>query len=151
MVKSFRMRCLCLCLYQSLFAPSPPLPLGGSCEYLTSFHWGAQCFGAWWVPLTGLSWLPSRSLTASSVFSGIIPTPSIDDGFKTTKTNKEKEPYLSNVFQFGTSRCFLLYEQNTVPRRPLFVLIPPYKNQVKQVFVSAEHALAIRNVFHKIA
>ena len=57
---------------------------------------------------------------------------------KTTKTNKEKEPYLSNVFQFGVSRCLFLCEQNTVPRRPLFVLIPPYKNQVKQVFVSAE-------------
>ena len=28
------------------------------------------------------------------------PHPSIDDCFKTTKTNKQKEPYLSNVFQF---------------------------------------------------
>ena len=38
------------------------------------------------------------------------PHPSIDDCFKTTKTNKEKEPYLSNVFQFGVSRCLLLCE-----------------------------------------
>ena len=38
------------------------------------------------------------------------PHPSINDCFKTTKTNKEKEPYLSNVFQFGVSRCLLLCE-----------------------------------------
>jgi len=28
-----------------------------------------------WLPLTGLSWLPSRLLTAPSVYSGIFPTP----------------------------------------------------------------------------
>ena len=92
-----------------------------------------------------------HSLRLPQFTQASYPHPSIDEGFKTTKTNKEKEPYLSNVFQFGVSRCLFLCEQNTVPRRPLFVLIPPYKNQVKQVFVSAEHALAIPNVFHKIA
>ena len=24
-----------------------------------NLHWGSQCGGAWWLPLTGLSWLPS--------------------------------------------------------------------------------------------
>ena len=109
-VKSFCMRCLCLCLCQSFFAPSPSLPLGGS----------------WWVskkfPLRLLvfrclvGWLPSRSLAVLQFTQALTPRLSIGHGFKTTKTNKEKEPYLSNVFQFGVSRCLLLCEQNTVPR-----------------------------------
>ena len=66
----------------------------------------------------------------------------------TTKTNKEKEAYLRNVFQLGVSRCLLLCEQNTVPRKPHFVLIPPYKrvlmgvpNSQLTTIVSAEYLL----------
>ena len=150
-VKSFCICCLACACVKGFLLPALLSLWVGLGEYLKNFHWDSQCFGAWWVLLTGFSLLPSRLLAVLQFTQAPSPHPSIGHGFKTTKTNKEKEPYLSNVFQFGVSRCFLLCEQNTVPRKPLFVLIPQYKNYVKQVFVSAEHTLAIPNVFHKIA
>ena len=39
-------------------------------------HWGSQCDGAWWLRLTGLSWLPSCTrLQLPSVSPGTFPTP----------------------------------------------------------------------------
>ena len=63
-----------------------------------------------------VGWLPARSVAVLQFTQAPSPHPSIGHGFKTTKTNKEKEPYLSNIFQFGVSRCLLLCEQDTVPR-----------------------------------
>ena len=103
-VKSLWMRCLCLWLCQSLFASSSSLPLGGS-------WWASKQF-----PLRSLvfrclaGWLPSRSLAVLQFTQTPTPHLSIDHGFKTTKTNKANHPYLSNVFQFGVSRCLLLYD-----------------------------------------
>ena len=151
-VKSFCMLCLSLCLCQSLFAPSPSLPLGWS--WLASQKFPLK-FSMFRCLVDAAHRVIMVTLTLACGSLGLLSHrsshPSIGDGFKTTKTNKEREPHLSNVFQFGLSRRLLICEQNTVPRRPLFVLNPPYKNQVKQVFVSAEHNLALSNVFHKTA
>lgn len=57
----------------ALFAPSPPFPLDVFCE--VSVLVSTQCDGAWWVPLTGLSWLPFRlACTIPSVWPGTFPT-----------------------------------------------------------------------------
>ena len=67
----------------AFFAPSPPplwmFFLVSVCAFL---HWGYQYDGAWWVPLTGLSWLLSR-LACSSLQFHQVPSshPSIADGF----------------------------------------------------------------------
>ena len=47
-----------------------------------SFHWGSKCDGARWVPLSGLSWLPSRLAYAPFLFHQ-APSPHtyIVDGF----------------------------------------------------------------------
>ena len=74
-IKSYCTCCLCLCLCQSLLLPAFPFLWVGLGKYLKTFHWGSQCDGALWLPLTGLSWLPSRSLVAPSVYSGAFPTP----------------------------------------------------------------------------
>ena len=46
----------------------------GLVKYLKTFYWGSHCDGGWWLPLTCLSWLPSRLLAAPSVYSGTFPT-----------------------------------------------------------------------------
>ena len=55
---------------KALLLPALPLLWVGLGKYLKTFHWGA-----WWLPLTGLSWLPSCPLAAPSVYSGTFPTP----------------------------------------------------------------------------
>ena len=62
-------------VFTCLLLPALPSLCVGLGKYLKIFHWGFQCHGAWWLPLTGLSWLPSRSLAAPSVYSGTFPTP----------------------------------------------------------------------------
>ena len=74
-VKSYCTRCLCLCLCRSLLLPAFPFLWVDLGKYLKTFDWGSQCDGALWLPLTGLSWLPSLSLAALSVYSGTFPTP----------------------------------------------------------------------------
>ena len=32
-----------------------------------TLHWGSQCDGVWWLPLTGLSWLPASALACNSI------------------------------------------------------------------------------------
>ena len=39
----------------------------------TVFHWGSQCDSAWWVPLSGLSWLPSRITCSPFCFTRHLP------------------------------------------------------------------------------
>ena len=58
-----------------LLLPALPLLWVGLGKYLKTFHWGSQCDGTWWLPLTGLSWLPLCPLAAPSVYSGTFPTP----------------------------------------------------------------------------
>ena len=62
-------------VFTCLLLPALPSLCVGLGNYLKIFHWGFQCHGAWWLPLTGLSWLPSRSLATPSVYSGTFPTP----------------------------------------------------------------------------
>ena len=62
-------------VFTCLLLPALPSLCVGLGKYLKIFHWGFQCHGAWWLPLTGFSWLPSRSLAAPSVYSGTFPTP----------------------------------------------------------------------------
>ena len=62
-------------VFTCLLLPALPSLCVGLGKYLKIFHWGFQCHGTWWLPLTGLSWLPSRSLAAPSVYSGTFPTP----------------------------------------------------------------------------
>ena len=73
-----------------VFAPIPPSALVPVLVSIcTSFHWGSQCDGAWWVPLSGLSWLPSK-ITCGPLLGHQAPSPhpSIVDGcnhlFKST-------------------------------------------------------------------
>ena len=62
-------------VFTCLLLPALPSLCVGLGKYLEIFHWGFQCHGAWWLSLTGLSWLPSRSLATPSVYSGTFPTP----------------------------------------------------------------------------
>ena len=59
----------------AVFAPSPPFSshvfLVSICAFL---HRGSHCDGAWLVPLTRLSWLPSVHLLLLSVLPGTFPT-----------------------------------------------------------------------------
>ena len=32
-----------------------------------TLHWGSQCDGVWWLPFTGLSWLPASVLACNSI------------------------------------------------------------------------------------
>ena len=32
-----------------------------------TLHWGSQCDGVWWLPLTGLSWLAASALACNSI------------------------------------------------------------------------------------
>lgn len=53
------------------FAPSPLLPLDiWICDTL---HWGSQCEGAWYLSLTGLSWLPSTLPWVSILLTWHLP------------------------------------------------------------------------------
>ena len=62
--------------------PLPPLWWLFWVSVCAFFHRGSQCDGAWWVPLTGLAWLPSR-LACSPLLFHQTPSPhlSIVDGF----------------------------------------------------------------------
>ena len=69
----------------SCFLPPtlPPLWMLFLESICTFFHWIFQCGGAWWVPLTGLSWLPSRLACSPLLFhQAPSPHPSIFDGFR---------------------------------------------------------------------
>ena len=90
-VKSFCMRCLCLCMCQSLFAPSPSLPLGWS--WLASQKFPLK-FSMFRCLVDAAHRVIMVTLTLACGSLGLLrhrsPHPSIGDGFKTTKTNKEK-------------------------------------------------------------
>ena len=63
----------------------PPLWMFFLLSICASFHRGSQCDGGWWVPLIGLSWLPSRLACGPPLFhQAPSPHPStcIVDGFK---------------------------------------------------------------------
>ena len=61
----------------------PPLWMLFIVSICTFFYRGSQCDGAWWVPFTGLSWLPSRLACGPLLFhEAPSPHPSIVDGFK---------------------------------------------------------------------
>ena len=63
----------------------PPLWMFFLLSICASFHRGSQCDGGWWVPLIGLSWLPSRLACVPPLFhQAPSPHPStcIVHGFK---------------------------------------------------------------------
>jgi len=54
-----------------------------------------QCDGAWWLPLTGLSWLPhALGYCAPLSFQAPSPSSSIVDEFKNPKAANTAYPYL---------------------------------------------------------
>ena len=66
------------------FCPQLSLPFGCYSRYCICAYllWGSQRNGAWWVPLKGLSWLPSRLACSSLQFHQAPPShPSIVNGF----------------------------------------------------------------------
>ena len=57
---------VCSCL--SLITPSPLSTCGWVLiSIYQTLHWGSQCDGVWWLPLTGLSWLPASALACNSI------------------------------------------------------------------------------------
>ena len=47
-------------------------------------HWFYQCDGTWWLPLSGLTWIPARSARitrGSTISKAPSPSSSIGDGF----------------------------------------------------------------------
>ena len=111
-VNSFS-RALCpfqLCLATSL--PTLPPSLGKvSGKDVPLFFW---CDLAWWLPLTGSSWLPYThcSCACGSTIQAPSPSSSIVDEFK-LKTNKQTT-YL--IFKFGQRR-FSLLKRNKFKQR----------------------------------
>ena len=66
-----------------VFCPQPPSSLDAVLVSIcTSLHWGSQCDGAWCVPLSGLSWLPSKIACGPlPLLQAPSPHPPIVDGF----------------------------------------------------------------------
>ena len=66
-----------------VFCPQPPSSLDAVLVSIcASLHWGSQCDGAWCVPLSGLSWLPSKIACGPlPLLQAPSPHPPIVDGF----------------------------------------------------------------------
>ena len=69
-----------------------------------NLHWGSQCDGAWWLPLTGLSWLPSWL----AFHQAPSPHLSIHDGFNYNLKGQVKD-WLDNS---RVSLDFILFIQH---------------------------------------
>ena len=101
--QSFCSCCFCVQQLQLFFAPNPPSSLDAVLVSIcSSFPSDSQCDGAWWVPLSGLSWLPSkiacRPLPLLQVPS---PHPSIVDGFKCSIKPHGGLLFISSTFEGG--------------------------------------------------
>ena len=102
--------CFIVCPATSLPAlpPSlpPSLPLCGKHEVSIIVPLFFQCDSAWWLPLTGLSWLPhtfGSCACRSNIFPVTFPNSSIVDEFnkRINKHLKEGDSFILDVTEQG--------------------------------------------------